>query len=320
MHESEIRPLAKLPTADCRVPLCDLVPNTIHQIEQSLRSLGRAAVGDSAFFGPGLRLCRFLLNKKPRRHNRKCAGAELEDAGWAILTEVRNKLGALLAPVASTDGPKADVEAACDLLILRGRELAAERTCSAPWDDFETVALSRHCSGTLHGRVAVEFSVPGGAKSLRLPAAMPEVIQRVVSGVHGAIPSAGRIQVDLRGGHGEVQLEVRAEGGALTDATVNGIGGHWELLRTVADVRTHGPVMDLSQAYLVIRRYNGRFWVGTDMAKASCVRLWIPSGGSIMTPPCSSGSESAASGDRRGHAPQKDRLSVAELTRSGRSG
>ncbi|MBL9137099.1 MAG: sensor histidine kinase [Verrucomicrobiales bacterium] len=274
--------------------------NLLHVLDAELQLLGLSLEGQAGALARSLdRTSEFAANLKDRDRTLALAGAV--DAGAElILEEVAELLNRY--PARRHEPEVADAEASImgvlDIFRARCREVMSRSVDPGRWDDFEVAVLRQKFLQVFrametHGRERfhiaynlalqgpqdyyVDFKLEGvdGTK-VRLPSVFVDVMRDLIANARKYTAPGGLIIANLHQSATEVRFVVLDTGRGIPEAEISRVVEFGYRASNVQDVRTRGGGFGLTKAYLVTRRFGGRFWIASRQGVGTRIRIVIP--------------------------------------------
>jgi hypothetical protein len=283
------------------------VVNVLNVLRCELAVLGLLAADNDDYFHEGQAVCEALLRSLHDPSAALLEAARIGKYEQVVFTELAAKL---VAPPAQPDAGElakamANLHAVFTILKLRAHEILARAAAPDRWESFNLTALradfvavfsaiEKHSRGRFRilynaarkeekdYYVDFKLETAGGAP-LAMPAAFTDVMRDLIANARKYTPPGGSIVAALYEDAAALRFVVADTGRGIPEQELLQVMEFGKRASNVADVRTLGGGFGLTKAFLVTKRFGGRFWIASELGKGTRIRITIPL---PSAPPC----------------------------------
>ncbi|MCC7375522.1 MAG: ATP-binding protein [Verrucomicrobiales bacterium] len=274
--------------------------NILHVLDAELQLLGLALEGQAGALALSLdRTSEFAASLKNRDRTMTVV-ASMDSEAVVILEEVAELLNRY--PGRRHEPEVADAEASImgvlDILKCRCRELVTRGREPGKWEPMHISELRQKFLDVLsametHGRerfhIAYNLALQGpqdyyidlklegvDGATISLPGEFVDVMRDLIANARKYTAPGGLILANLHQSAKEVRFVVQDTGRGIPDAELAKVVEFGYRGSNVQDVKTRGGGFGLTKAYLVTRRFGGRFWIASKLGAGTRIRVVIP--------------------------------------------
>lgn len=300
MKETEITEIPPL-TAD-EQSLLDLhsVVNILNVLRCELSVLGLMAAEDDDYFHEGLAVSEALLRSLHDGEAALREAGRLDNYELTVFAELAAKLAHPPVQPEAKDVTEilANLRSVFAILKLRAQEILARSAAPDAWVRFDLSALR---SGFLDAFSAIEknsrgryrilynaarkeaqdyyidfrFEVASGTAVL-MPSVFEDVMRDLIANARKYTTPGGHITAALYQDAAELRFVVSDTGRGIPAAELAEVVQFGRRASNVGNVRTLGGGFGLTKAFLVTKRFGGRFWIASQEGSGTRVRIVIP--------------------------------------------
>ncbi len=299
MKEIEITEIPPLSPGEQSLLDMHSVVNVLNVLRCELTVLGLMAADDDAYFREGVSVCEALLESLEDSGAALREAARVEDFEHTVFTELAAKL---VQPPRQPD-PKEVTEAVENLrtvfaiLKVRAQEILARAAAPDRWEPFDLeqlrrnflevfAAIEKHSRGRyriLYNAARKEpqdyyidfkFETDGGP--LLMPPIFQDTMRDLIANARKYTAPGGSITAALYEDAAALRFVVSDTGRGIPEAELAQVVQFGRRASNVGDVRTMGGGFGLTKAFLVTKRFGGRFWIASELGRGTRIRLALP--------------------------------------------
>lgn len=274
--------------------------NILHVLDAELQLLGLSLEGQAGALAQSLdRTSEYAASLRDRNRTLAWAGT-VDEGAQVILEEVSELLNRY--PARRHEPAVADAEASImgvlDILKARCREVLTRSADPGRWEVFEVAVLKQRFLDVFramenHGRERfhiaynlalqgpqdyyVDFKLEGtGGTTVTLPGVFVDVMRDLIANARKYTQPGGLILANLHQSATEVRFVVLDTGRGIPETEIPRVVEFGYRGSNAQDVRTRGGGFGLTKAFLVTRRFGGRFWIASKPGVGTRIRIVIP--------------------------------------------
>ena len=300
MKEIEITEIPPLSPGEQSLLDMHSVVNVLNVLRCELTVLGLMAADNEDYFREGLAICDSLLTSLHDPAEALRTAGHVEEFEHVVFTELTGKLE---EPPRRPD-PKEESEALENLrtvfaiLKVRAQEILARAATPDRWEPFDLehlrhnfldvfAAVEKNSKG--HYRIVynaarkgpqdyyidIRFeSATGGP--LLMPPVFQDSMRDLVANARKYTAPGGNIVAALYEDYRELRFVVSDTGRGIPEAELETVVQFGKRASNVGNVRTMGGGFGLTKAFMVTKRFGGRFWIASELGRGTQVRIVIP--------------------------------------------
>jgi len=276
------------------------VLNVLNVLHGELLVLGLTLADDGDLLGPALQLCdRFQSAlEDPAASLRQAAGTD------AMLAAIDRTIAAELGrwPELATDpaiqDSLANIRAVGEVFRVRAQELLARAGSPGAWEampiaelhkDFQMVfaAIEKHSRGRYRiiynlalqqpADYYVDFAIESeDQRTVRMPPVFKDVMRDLLANARKYTTPGGTISAGLHETATALRFTVQDTGRGIPAEELEAVVHYGRRGSNVAEVRTLGGGFGLTKAFLVTKRFGGRFFIRSEVGVGTRIRIEIP--------------------------------------------
>lgn len=300
MNEIEITEIPPLSPGEQSLLDMHSVVNVLNVLRCELTVLGLMAADNEDYFHEGLAICDSLLASLHDPAEALKAAGRTEEFEHVVFTELTVKLE---EPPRRPD-PKEETEALENLrtvfaiLKVRAQEILARAATPDRWAPFDLgklqadfldvfAAIEKNSKGRyriLYNAARKEqqdyyidfkFETAGGG-SLLMPPVFQDTMRDLIANARKYTAPGGSITAALFEDDSELRFVVSDTGRGIPEAELATVVQFGKRASNVGNVRTMGGGFGLTKAFMVTKRFGGRFWIASELGRGTRVRIIIP--------------------------------------------
>lgn len=300
MKEIEITEIPPLTPGEQSLLDLHSVVNILNVLRCELSVLGLMAAEDDDYLHEGLAVSEALLRALHDGEPALRDATRLEAYERTVFAELSAKLAHPPVQPEAKDVTEvlANLRSVFALLKVRALEILARSAAPDRWEAFEIEHLRNELRGVFaaiekhsRGRYRILYNAARKEASdyyvdFRLETAdgvmawMPPVFQDVmrdlIANARKYTAPGGHITVALYQDGAELRFVVSDTGRGIPEAELAQVVQFGRRASNVANVRTLGGGFGLTKAFLVTKRFGGRFWIASEEGVGTRVRIVIP--------------------------------------------
>lgn len=300
MAELEITAIPPLAPGEQSLLDMHSVVNVLNVLRCELSVLGLMAADDGDYFREGTTICSALLASlhNPEAALRESARMDAFDA--TIFAE----LDARLANSPKRPDPKevaaalANLRSAFAILKVRAQEILARAAAPESWTpmaperlhaDFRSFFEAIEKNGKGRYRIVynaarkepqdyyidIRFETADGGP-LSMPPVFLDAMRDLVANARKYTAPGGSITAALFEDDRELRFVVSDTGRGIPEAELATVVQFGKRASNVGNVRTMGGGFGLTKAFMVTKRFGGRFWIASELGRGTRIRIVIP--------------------------------------------
>ena len=300
MKEIEITEIPPLSPGEQSLLDMHSVVNVLNVLRCELTVLGLMAADNEDYFREGLAICDSLLTSLHDPEAALKSAERVEEFEHVVFTELTVKLE---EPPRRPD-PKEETEALENLrtvfaiLKVRAQEILARAAAPDRWEPFDLgklradfldvfAAIEKNSKGRyriLYNAARKEqqdyyidfkFETAGGG-SLQMPPVFQDTMRDLVANARKYTAPGGSITAALFEDDRELRFVVSDTGRGIPETELATVVQFGKRASNVGNVRTMGGGFGLTKAFLVAKRFGGRFWIASELGRGTRIRITIP--------------------------------------------
>ena len=300
MKEIEITEIPPLSPGEQSLLDMHSVVNVLNVLRCELTVLGLMTADDEDYFHDGVAVCEALLVSLHDPGAALREAARIEDFEQTVFTELTVRLA---HPPKEPD-PKEVIEALENLrtvfaiLKVRAQEILARAGAPDRWEPFDLgklradfldvfASIEKNSKGRyriLYNAARKEqqdyyidfkFETAGGG-SLLMPPVFQDTMRDLIANARKYTAPGGSITAALFEDDRELRFVVSDTGRGIPEAELATVVQFGKRASNVGNVRTMGGGFGLTKAFLVAKRFGGRFWIASELGRGTRVRIIIP--------------------------------------------
>lgn len=274
--------------------------NALNVLRCELVLAGLAAADDPDFFPQSVRACdryrRMLREPITAAVHLECVDALERTVASEFQDELRLHLK--LAHYCDLELCRSNLTSVLRILRVRACEIASRESLGGRWHRFSLQRLRRNLLEFLLAQQAVtrkgfrivtdvqhqrsgDYCVSLGIYSqnglhLTMPPELEDVFRDLIANARKYSAAGTRILASLVEHPDGIRLEVDDTGRGIPPDQIEQVVHFGKRASNVDNVRTMGAGFGLTKAFLITKRYGGRFWINSELQAGTTVRLWIP--------------------------------------------
>jgi hypothetical protein len=300
MKEIEITEMPPLSPGELSMLDMHSVINVLNVLRCELTLLGMMAADDEDYFHEGVAICESLLVSLHEPEAALQAAARVEEFEHVVFTELTVKLD---NPPRQPDpkevtGSLENLRTVFTIMKVRAQEILARASAPERWrpidlgklhSDFLDFfsAIERNGKGRyrilrnaarkepLDYYIDLRFETAGGAPLL-LPPVFLDTMHDLVANARKYTAPGGDIVAALFEDARELRFVVSDTGRGIPEAELAQVVQFGKRASNVGDVRTMGGGFGLTKAFMVTKRFGGRFWIASELGRGTRIRIVIP--------------------------------------------
>ena len=300
MKEIEITDIPPLSPGELSLLDLHSVLNTLNVLRSQLAMLGFLAADREDYFHEGLVVCDALVRSVHDPVTALREAARIDEYERVVFAELAAKL---VSPPAQPDPEEladamANLRAVFEILKVRAQEILARAAAPDRWQIFNLpqlradfmaafAAIERHSRGRYHilfnaARTEpqdyyIDFKLETAAGApLMMPAVFTDVMRDLIANARKYTPPGGNILAALYEDAAALRFVVADTGRGIPEDEIEPVVHFGKRASSVGDVRTLGGGFGLTKAFLVTKRFGGRFWIASEVGHGTRIRITIP--------------------------------------------
>lgn len=274
--------------------------NVLGVLRGELAILGLLTGHTEHRFEEGIGICDEMVSAVGHPVLARREAARVGERTDAILAELDTKLRVMRGPVdtAEIDVSLANIRSVLAILQVRACEILARAKSPTRWEvmDAEEVLADLHLffsavQKNAKGRYHVVFNAARQGHTdyyvdlrietapkcgLSMPPVFRDVMRDLIANARKYTPAGGRITAALYRDAQDLRFFVADTGRGIPRDELAGVFEFGKRASNVEDVRTHGGGFGLTKAFLVTKRFGGRFWIDSTVGAGTSIRIQIP--------------------------------------------
>ncbi len=300
MKEIEITEIPPLTPGEQSLLDLHSVVNILNVLRCELSVLGLMAAEDDDYFHEGLAVSEALLRALHDGEPALAEASRLDAYERTVFSELAAKLAHPPVQPEAKDVTEilANLRSVFAILKVRAQEILARAAAPDAWARFELSALR---SGFLEAFSAIEknsrgryrilynaarkeerdyyidfrFEVASGTAVL-MPPVFEDVMRDLIANARKYTAPGGHITAALYQDGTELRFVVADTGRGIPEPELAQVVQFGRRASNVGNVRTLGGGFGLTKAFLVTKRFGGRFWIASEEGVGTRVRIVIP--------------------------------------------
>ncbi|MBK8474889.1 MAG: histidine kinase [Opitutaceae bacterium] len=300
MKEIEITEIPPLTPGEQSLLDLHSVVNILNVLRCELSVLGLMAADDDDYFHDGLAVSEALLRALHEGEPALREAARLEAYERTVFAELSAKLA---HPPAQPEEKEvveilANLRSVFAILKVRAHEILARAAAPQRWEAYDTghlraelravfAAIEKHSRGRyriLYNAARKEDSdyyvdfrleVANGTVAW-MPPVFQDVMRDLIANARKYTAPGGHITVALYQDGVELRFVVSDTGRGIPEAELAQVVEFGRRASNVGNVRTLGGGFGLTKAFLVTKRFGGRFWIASEEGVGTRLRIVIP--------------------------------------------
>ncbi len=300
MKEIEITEIPPLSPGEQSLLDMHSVVNVLNVLRCELTVLGLMAADNEDYLHEGVAVCEALLASLHDPEAALREAAHVDDFERTVFAELKAKL----ATPPRTPDPKEMAEGIENLrtvfaiLKVRAQEILARAAAPDRWVAFDLgqlrtsfldvfSAIEKNSKGRyriLYNAARKEpqdyyidfkFETAGG-EALLMPPIFQDTMRDLIANARKYTAPGGSITAALYEDAAELRFVVSDSGRGIPESELAQVVQFGKRASNVGDVRTMGGGFGLTKAFLVTKRFGGRFWIASELGRGTRIRIAIP--------------------------------------------
>lgn len=298
--EVEIESIPPLSPGEASLLDMHSVLNVLNVLHGELLVLGLTLADDGDLFAPALALCdRFQADlEDPAASLRQAAGtgAMLDTIDRTIAAELARWPERAAEPAVQES--LANIRAVGEVFRVRAQELLARAGSPGDWvalpigqlrEDFRQVfaAIEKHSRGRYRILYNLALQQPADyyvdfviesedQQTIRMPLVFKDVMRDLLANARKYTAPGGTINAGLHETADTLRFTVQDTGRGIPADELQTVVHYGRRGSNVAEVRTLGGGFGLTKAFLVTKRFGGRFFIRSAVGVGTRIRIEIP--------------------------------------------
>ena len=300
MKEIEITEIPPLSPGEHSLLDLHSMVNILNVLRCELTVLGLLAANDENYLHEGLAVCETLLASLHDPAAALREAGRVEEHERIVLHEFATKLANPPAhpnPAEMTEAV-ANLRAVFAILKLRAQEILARAAAPDRWVEFKLAslradfmavfsAIEKHSRGrfrifynaarkdTQDYYVDFRLETASGGP-VALPLVFVDVMRDLIANARKYTAPGGAITAALFEDAHILRFVVADTGRGIPENEIAQVVHFGKRASNVGDVRTLGGGFGLTKAFLVTKRFGGRFWIASELGRGTRIRIAIP--------------------------------------------
>lgn len=298
-EEVEITQIPSLTDAESNLLNAHSILNGFNALVGELSLLGVSLMDDEDHLRPALDTCERMLQAIRNKDDAVAEAVKMAEHATTILGNLDQVLAAhasfrMLPEVVRSE---TNIRHVIDVLSVR----AAEFLCHARTPDVWVAvtpgelresltaffsAVERNARGRYRivyhpavqgaGDYYIDMRLGDGLTPIRMPGLLRDVIRDLAANARKFTSPGGIVTIGVTNHGGCVDLVVVDNGRGIPASEIPAVVHFGERGSNVFDVRTYGGGFGLTKAFLVAKRFGGRFWIASQLGVGTRIRISIP--------------------------------------------
>lgn len=301
MKELEITEIPPLSPGEQSLLDMHSVVNVLNVLRCELTVLGLIAADNEDYLNEGVGVCETLLASLHDPAAALQSAAQVEDFERTVFAELEAKLAAPpnKPEPKEVDEALANLRTVFAILQVRAQEILARAATPDRWEPFD---LGKLRSNFLEVFAAIEKNSKGryrilynaackepqdyyvdfkletadGGTTLWMPPIFQDTMRDLIANARKYTAPGGMITAALFESAAELRFVVSDTGRGIPEAELPQVVQFGMRASNVGDVRTMGGGFGLTKAFLVTKRFGGRFWIASELGRGTRLRITIP--------------------------------------------
>ncbi len=300
MKETEITEIPPLSPGEQSLLDMHSVVNVLNVLRCELTVLGLMAADNEDYLHEGVAVCEALLGSLHDPAAALREAARVDDFERTVLAELTSKLRTpprTPDPKEIADGIE-NLQAVFAILKVRAQEILARAAAPDRWVAFDLgqlrasfldvfSAIEKNSKGRyriLYNAARKEsqdyyidfkFETAGG-DALLMPPVFQDTMRDLIANARKYTAPGGSITAALYEDATELRFVVSDTGRGIPESELAQVVQFGQRASNVGDVRTMGGGFGLTKAFLVTKRFGGRFWIASELGRGTRIRIAIP--------------------------------------------
>ena len=301
MKEIEITEIPPLTPGEQSLLDMHSVVNVLNVLRCELTVLGLMAADNEDYFHEGVAVCEALLGSLHDPAAALREAARVDEFERTVFTELTAKLRTppkMPDPKEVTEGIE-NLRTVFTILKVRAQEILARAATPDRWEAFDLgqlrssflevfAAIEKNSRGryrifynaarkeTQDYYVDFKLEAADGGTTLWMPPVFHDTMRDLVANARKYTTPGGSITAALYEDDRELRFVVSDTGRGIPELELAQVVQFGKRASNVGDVRTMGGGFGLTKAFLVTKRFGGRFWIASELGLGTRVRIAIP--------------------------------------------
>lgn len=301
MKELEITEIPPLSPGEQSLLDMHSVVNVLNVLRCELTVLGLIAADNEDYFNEGVGVCETLLASLHDPAAALQSAAQVEDFERTVFAELEAKLAAPpnKPEPKEVDEALANLRTVFTILQVRAQEILARAATPDRWEPFDLGKLRSNflevfaaieknskgryrilynaaCKETQDYYVDFKLETADGTSTLWMPPIFQDTMRDLIANARKYTTPGGAITAAVYESATELRFVVSDTGRGIPEAELGQVVQFGKRASNVGDVRTMGGGFGLTKAFLVAKRFGGRFWIASELGHGTRIRITIP--------------------------------------------
>lgn len=298
--EVEIESIAPLSARDATLVDNHSLLNLLNILHGELVILGYVFANQPDLLTESLGLCRKFIRALEAPGEVLRIATETEAYAQRILAEVARHATAQpeVSAESETQSSIENIRSVLGVWAVRAQEILSRARHPMRWEHFETSALAKNFHDvfraiaansrgrfgivydplchTAHDYLVVLSFRTSGTAAIHLPPVLVDVMRDLIANARKYTAPGGEIVAELQENRHTLEFTVQDTGRGIPEKELREVVEFGRRGSNVADVRTMGAGFGLTKAFLVTKRFGGRFWIASKLGQGTRIRLSLP--------------------------------------------